>query len=55
MAAGDVDVQIVNTVASLIDTAVTNQRAAAGANGKFMCAAIGPRCEQLVLIAITEA
>jgi hypothetical protein len=55
MAAGDVEVRIVNAVTADIDTAVTAMRLTAGANGKFMCTAIGPECQQVLIIAITEA
>lgn len=55
MAAGDVEVRIVNAVASLIDTALTEMRATAGANGKFLMTSIGPENQQVVIAAITEA
>lgn len=55
MAAGDVEVRIVNAVVADIDTAVTQMRTTAGANGKFMMTAIGPENQQVVIIAITEA
>ena len=55
MAAGDVEVRIVNAVAADIDTALTSMRITAGANGKFMMTAIGPESQQVVITAITEA
>jgi hypothetical protein len=55
MAAGDVEVRIVNASTTLIDTAVTEMRATAGANGKFMMTSIGPEAQQVVIVAITEA
>jgi len=55
MAAGDVEVRIVNAVVADIDTAVTAMRVTAGANGKFMITSIGPESQQVVIIAITEA
>lgn len=55
MTAGDVSVQIVNTVAADIDTAITAQRVVAGASGHYMITAIGPEKQQVVCVAITEA
>lgn len=55
MAAGDVEVRIVNADTALIDTAVTAMRVTAGANGKFMMTSIGPESQQVVIVAITEA
>jgi hypothetical protein len=55
MAAGDVEVRIVNADTTLIDTAVTAMRVTAGANGKFMMTSIGPENQQVVIVAITEA
>lgn len=55
MAAGDVEVRIVNTVTADIDTAITAMRLTAGANGKFLMTSIGPNSEQVVIVAITEA
>jgi hypothetical protein len=55
MAAGDVEVRIVNTDTTLIDTAVTAMRVTAGANGKFMMTSIGPENQQVLIVAITEA
>lgn len=55
MAAGDVEVRIVNATTSAIDTAVTEMRATAGANGKLMITSIGPENQQVVIVAITEA
>jgi hypothetical protein len=55
MAAGDVEVRIVDAVAATIDTNLTAMRATAGANGKYMATAIGPESQQVCLIAITEA
>jgi len=55
MAAGDVEVRIVNAVAADIDSALTEMRATAGANGKFLMTSIGPQNQQVVLVAITEA
>jgi len=55
MAAGDVEVRIVNTTTSDIDTAITAMRLTAGANGKFMMTSIGPNRNQVVIVAITEA
>ena len=55
MAAGDVEVQIVDATTSAIDTAVTSMRTTAGANGKFMITSIGPEAQQVVIVAIEEA
>lgn len=55
MAAGDVEVRIVNADTSLIDTAVTAMRLTTGANGKFLMASIGPERQQVVIVGITEA
>jgi len=55
MAAGDVEVRIVNAIDTDIDTAVTAMRVTAGANGKFMMTSIGPESQQVVIVAITEA
>jgi len=55
MAAGDVEVRIVNCSTADIDTAVTAMRVTAGANGKFMMTSIGPQKQQVVIVAITEA
>jgi hypothetical protein len=55
MAAGDVEVRILNAVAADIDTAVTDMRTTAGANGKFMMTSIGPENQQVIIVAITEA
>jgi len=55
MAAGDVEVRIVNAVVAAIDTALTEMRATAGANGKFLMTSIGPQNQQVILVAITEA
>lgn len=55
MAAGDVEVRIVDAVIADIDTAVTAMRVTTGANGKFMMASIGPQKQQVVIVAITEA
>ena len=55
MAAGDVEVRIVNAVTADIDTALTAMRVTAGANGKFLMASVGPENQQVVLVAITEA
>ena len=54
MGAGDVEVRIVNADTTLIDTAITAMRTTAGANGKFLMAAIGPEAQQVVIVAITE-
>jgi hypothetical protein len=51
MAAGDVEVRIVNAIVADIDTAVTAMRVTAGANGKFLMTNLGP---QVVIVAITE-
>jgi len=55
MAAGDVEVRIVNAVTADIDTAVTAMRLTTGANGKFMMTSIGPENQQVVIVGITEA
>ena len=55
MAAGDVEVRIVNASTALIDTAITEMRVTAGANGKFMITSIGPESQQVIIVAITEA
>ena len=55
MGAGDVEVRIVDAVATTIDTNLTAMRVTAGANGKFLMTSIGPENQQVVLIAITEA
>lgn len=55
MAAGDVEVRIVNASTADIDTAVTAMRTTAGANGKFLMASIGPQNQQVIIVAITEA
>jgi len=55
MAAGDVEVRIVNAVTADVDTAVTAMRLTTGANGKFLMTAIGPECQQVLIVAITEA
>lgn len=55
MGAGDVECRIVDATTTAIDTAVTAMRVTAGANGKFMMTSIGPQCQQVVIVAITEA
>lgn len=55
MAAGDVEVRIVEAVADTIDTNLTAMRVTAGANGKYMIAALDTIPAQVVLVAITEA
>jgi hypothetical protein len=55
MAAGDVEVRIVNADTAAIDTALTAMRVTAGANGKFGITSIGPEAQQVVIYAITEA
>ena len=55
MAAGDVEVRIVNATTSDIDTALTAMRVTAGATGKFLMTSIGPQNQQVVICAITEA
>ena len=55
MAAGDVEVRIVDTTTTAIDTALTAMRVTAGANGKFLMTAIGPQNQQVAIAAITEA
>ena len=55
MAAGDVEVRIVNALETDIDTAVTAMRATAGASGKFMMTSAGAQNQQIVIVAITEA
>ena len=54
MAAGDVDVRIVNTDVALIDAAVTAQRVLCGISGAYMMTSIGPQNEQVVLVAIQQ-
>jgi hypothetical protein len=54
MAAGDVDVRIVNADATLIDTAVTAQRVLCGISGAYMMTSIGPQNQQVVLVAIQQ-
>jgi hypothetical protein len=53
MVAGTVTVQIVNADTTAIDTAVTTLRVTA--NDKWLCTAIGPENQQVVLIHIEEA
>lgn len=55
MAAGDVEVRIVNASTTDVDTALTAMRVTAGANGKFGITAIGPESQQVLIYAITEA
>ena len=55
MAAGDVEVRIVNADTTAIDTAVTAMRVTAGANGKFLMSSSGPENQQVIIVAITEA
>jgi hypothetical protein len=55
MAAGDVEVRIVNTDTAAIDTALTAMRLTAGATGKYGMTSIGPQNQQVVIWAITEA
>ncbi len=55
MGAGDVEVRIVDTTTTAIDTALTAMRATAGAAGKFLMCSTGARNQQVVLVAITEA
>jgi hypothetical protein len=55
MAAGDVEVRIVNADVTLIDTALTAMRLTAGANGKYGMTSIGPESQQVIIWAITEA
>ena len=55
MAAGDVEVRIVETTTAAIDTAITAMRVTAGANGKFLMTAIGEELNQVAIAAITEA
>ena len=52
MAAGDVDVRIVNAVAADIDTAVTAQTTLYTVSGAYMMCAIGPESQQVVCVAI---
>lgn len=54
MAAGDVDVRIVNADTTLIDAAVTAQRALVGISGAYMMTSIGPQNQQVVLVAIQQ-
>jgi len=54
MAAGDVEVQIVDSTVAAVDTALTAMRATAGANGKFgICSIMGGT--KVLLFAVTEA
>lgn len=55
MAAGDVEVRIVDATTSAIDTALTAMRNTAGANGKYMITALNHIPAQVVIVAITEA
>jgi hypothetical protein len=55
MAAGDVEVRIVNAIDTEIDDALTAMRITAGADGKFMMCAIGPENQQVLIVAISEA
>jgi len=55
MAAGDVEVRIVNAIVADLDTALTAMRVTAGSNGKYFAVSIGTQNEQIVLFAITEA
>jgi hypothetical protein len=54
MAAGDVLVTITNATTAAVDTAVTAQRVSAGASAKWMAVAIGPECQQVMVISIEE-
>jgi hypothetical protein len=54
MAAGDVEVRIVNAIDTEIDDALTAMRITAGVNGKYLVCAIGPENQQVLLIAISE-
>ena len=54
MTAGDVDVRIVNAVATDIDTAVTAQRVLCGVSGAYMMTSIGPEAQQVVCVAIQQ-
>lgn len=54
MAAGDVEVQIVDATVSAVDTALTSMRATAGANGKYGMTSI-QNGQKVLIWAITEA
>lgn len=54
MAAGDVEIRIVDSIAATIDTALTAMRLTAGANGKYGMTSIA-NGQQVVIWAITEA
>ena len=54
MAAGDVDVRIVNADTTLMDAAVTAQRALCGISGAYMMTSIGPQNQQVVCVAIQQ-
>lgn len=54
MAAGDVEVQIVDATISAVDTAMTAMRVTAGANGKYMICSI-MNGQKILIAAITEA
>lgn len=55
MAAGDVEIRIVDAVTTTIDTALTAMRLTAGANGKYGMTALPSIPAQVVIWAITEA
>jgi hypothetical protein len=55
MAAGDVEVRIVNAVTTDIDTALTAMRLTAGANGTYLMTSLNSIPAQVILVAITEA
>lgn len=54
MAAGDVEVQIVDATTTAVDTALTSMRTTAGANGHYGSCAIN-NGQKILLWAITEA
>ena len=54
MVAGDVVVQIVDAIATTIDTAVTAMRVTAGANAKWLMTSVGPENQQVCIVAIEE-
>ena len=55
MAAGDVQVQILDATVADISGAAFAMRAIAGANGHYAITSVGPENQQVVLVAIEEA
>jgi len=55
MAAGDVEVRIVNATTANIDTALTAMRITGSATGKYLMTSLNSIPAQVCLVGITEA